>query len=148
MRRRGERGETLAEVLVSTTLLGIIGIGIIGAIASVLISTDVDRKTSRSETVLRSFVAEVQNVPYEPSGDYGPSAGYDAPEHYTARITGVQCWHGIDTSTTTAATVPITFGACSGDSSSGLQKMDLSVVSAGSRQVTERVTIFKRDERP
>ena len=56
MRRRGERGETLAEVLVSTTLLGIIGIGIIGAITTVLISTDIDRRVSAVETVLRSYV--------------------------------------------------------------------------------------------
>src|SRR3954469_11681660 len=64
MRRRGERGETLAEVLVSTTLLGIIGIGIIGAIASVLISTDIDRRVSAGETVLRSYVAAIEAADY------------------------------------------------------------------------------------
>ncbi|MGZ6957358.1 MAG: prepilin-type N-terminal cleavage/methylation domain-containing protein, partial [Acidimicrobiia bacterium] len=31
--RRGQHGETLIETLVSTALLGIVGIGIIGAIA-------------------------------------------------------------------------------------------------------------------
>src|SRR4051812_49768377 len=64
MRRRGERGETLAEVLVSTTLLGIVGFGIIGAIASVLISTDIDRRVSAGETVLRSYVAAIEDADY------------------------------------------------------------------------------------
>jgi Tfp pilus assembly protein PilV len=64
MRRRGERGETLAEVLVSTTLLGIIGIGIVGAIAAVLISTDIDRRVSAGETVLRSYVAAIEQADY------------------------------------------------------------------------------------
>jgi len=76
MRRRGERGETLAEVLVSTTLLGIIGIGIIGAIASVLISTDIDRRVSAGETVLRSYVAAIEAARYQDcagTGSYKPS---------------------------------------------------------------------------
>ena len=144
MRRRGERGETLAEVLVSTTLLGIIGIGIIGAIASVLISTDVDRRLSAGETVLRSYVAAIEDAPYRPSGNYG-DAGFTPPPRFTVSITDVQGWQGVDTSTTTSATEPITFGSCGDDN--GLQKLTLHVATSGSRPSDEHVTIFKRDDR-
>jgi Tfp pilus assembly protein PilV len=146
MRRRAERGETLAEVLVSTTLLGIIGVGIIGAIAAVLTSTDIDRKDSRAETVLRSYVAAVEDADYRPAGDYG-DAGYTVPAPYTVSVTGVHCWVGVDPSTSTSSTQPISFGACQGDGN-GLQRLDLEVTTTGTtRRVTERVTIFKRDER-
>ena len=95
MRRRGERGETLAEVLVSTTLLGIIGFGIIGAIASVLISTDIDRRVSAGETVLRSYVAAIEAAPLR--GLRGSrelstgmrSATRDAERTSPAEVTGV-----------------------------------------------------------
>src|SRR4029079_16802459 len=99
MRQRGERGETLAEVLVSTTLLGIIGIGIIGAIASVLISTDIDRRVSAGETVLRSYVAAIEQADYQDCAspdDYAPgTVGYrDKPDNYTASVTRVEVWQG------------------------------------------------------
>ena len=92
MRRRGERGETLAEVLVSTTLLGIIGIGIIGAIASVLISTDIDRRVSAGETVLRSYAAAITRAPYEEGAtlpDGYSSVGYAPPDRYAPSISSI-----------------------------------------------------------
>ena len=94
MRRRGERGETLAEVLVSTTLLGIIGIGIIGAIASVLISTDIDRRVSAGETVLRSYVAAIEaarlpavRTRRELQAGYRRGLATPPPPNFTAEVT-------------------------------------------------------------
>lgn len=149
MRRRDESGETLAEILVSTTLLGIIGIGIIGAIASVLISTDIDRRVSAGETVLRSYVAAIQDSPYADcagAGDYDPGAvGYTPPTNFTAEVTGVQYWvGGQDGPTVVPATnAALTFAdACPPEDR--LQRIDIAVHSTGSRATTEKVTIFKR----
>jgi type II secretory pathway pseudopilin PulG len=146
MRRRGEHGETLAEVLVSTTLLGIIGIGLIGAIAAVLISTDVDRKTSQAETVLRSYVAAVQDASYEAGG--GTYSGvFTPPEKFTATVEQVRCWDGTGPTVVPAAdgVTTLQFGSCADDN--GLQRIDLRVASTTGR-ASEHVTIFKRNTVP
>jgi hypothetical protein len=150
MRRRGERGETLAEVLVSTTLLGIIGIGIIGAIASVLISTDIDRRVSAGETVLRSYVAVIEAADYQPCNlaapDYSPGkVDYTPPPNFTAGVTNVkyqQLPAAGGRPITTAGTVP--FGGCS-NPDPGVQLISAEVKSTGARQTVERVQFVKRD---
>ncbi len=145
MRRRGEGGETLVEVVVATTILGIIGVGIIGAIATVLISTEVDRSTSRAETVLRSYVAAVQDAPYQPcdgGGGYGDA--YTAPDHYTASVTNQEFWTGDGPPVVPASAASVTFSAsCPSGGDRGLQRIDLEVTSTNGR-ATERITIFKR----
>jgi type II secretory pathway pseudopilin PulG len=141
VRRRGERGETLIETLVSTALLGIVGIGIIGAIASVLISTDIDRRISRGETVLRSYVAAIQDAPYASGGRYSPD--YQAPKGYTAAITDVQCWDGSRPAAVPASTVSLAFGRCGADH--GLQKITVRVGSgSGQRATAASATFVKR----
>lgn len=141
MRRRGECGETLVETLVSTALLGIIGIGIIGAIASVIVSTDIDRRLSRGETVLRSYVAAIQDAPYATDGRYSP--GFVVPTGYRATVTGVQCWDGNRPAAVPAGSVTLAFGSCGVDH--GLQKISVRVESgAGNRATALAATFVKR----
>src|SRR4051812_34652137 len=151
MRRRGERGETLAEVLVSTTLLGIIGIGIIGAIAAVLISTDIDRRVSAGETVLRSYVAAIEDTKYVDCAGtdaYGSgNIGYPPPRNFTAEVANVQYLvppapDARPVLSTT--TVPLQFGDSCPDPDPGVQLIDVKVTSTGSRQTTERISFVKR----
>ena len=135
----------MVEVVVSTMILGIIGVGIIGAIATVLISTEVDRSSSRAETVLRSYVAAVQDAPYAecPSGG-GYGGVYTAPTHYTASVTGREYWTGDGPPVVPESSAPVTFAAtCPPGGDRGLQRIDLEVTSTNGR-ATERVTIFKR----
>ena len=147
MRPRDEQGESLIEILVSTAIMGIIGIGIIGSIAAVLISTDIDRKTSQAETVLRSYVAAIEDAPYQDCADagaYAPdSVGFATPLHFDASVSGVAYW--IATSGPTVvpnAAGEIRFDAsCAADP--GLQRVDVIVTSTDHRAV-EKVTIFKR----
>lgn len=152
MRRRGQAGETLVEILVSTTLLGIIGIGIIGAIASVLISTDIDRKASEAETIIRSYASAITRAAYEPcpNADYSPSdVGFDVPPRHTAKILSVQSWNGGGPTVVPTIVSPpsqpsdLTFDSCSG-SDHGLQQLELQVDAIGGRG-TEHLTLFKRD---
>ena len=158
MRTRDESGETLAEVLVSTTLLGIIGVGIIGAIASVVISTDIDRRVSAGETVLRSYVAAIEDVGYQDcasAGSYSPAdVGYTTkPDTFEARVTGVSFQNATSTSTrpvVAPSTVPLTFprSSCPGGVDPGLQLIAVEVKSTGSRPTTERITFVKRRVEP
>jgi hypothetical protein len=141
MRRRREHGETLVETLVSTALLGIVGVGIIGAVASVLISTDIDRHISRGETVLRSYIAAIQDAPYAPSGVYSPD--YGLPSGYSGSIVSVSCWDGIPPAAVPATTVSLRFGGCVTDH--GLQRITVEVSSgSGNRRTTQAATFVKR----
>jgi hypothetical protein len=145
---RSEVGETLVEVVVSTTILGIIGVGIIGAIATVLISSDVDRSLSRAETVLRSYVAAVQAADYVPCagpGTYDPAqVGYSEPANFSVMAPKVQFVANTPPISAPVQPVDLRFsGACSG-ADPGLQRIDLVVESADQR-ATEKITIFKRD---
>lgn len=151
MRRRGERGETLAEVLVSTTLLGIIGIGIIGAIASVLISTDIDRRVSAGEVVLRSYVAAIEAADYAPCGDgrrYAPeNVDYAPPDNFTAEVVDVryQVLPTAGARPVVDPSVPVTFADQCPASDPGVQLISAEVKSKGSRPTTERVEFVKRN---
>ena len=151
--RREQTGETLVEILVSTTLLGIVGIGIIGAIASVLISTDVDRKSSQSEVIIRSFAAAIQRAGFVTCGSPGDYAGaFSAPGVFVATVTDVSYWDGTKpTVVPTVSPAPkqssaLNFGACSGGTDNGLQQVKLEVSRPGaSRLGRAELTIIKRD---
>jgi|GEM_PF-3389271 hypothetical protein len=155
MRRRGQAGETLVEILVSTTLLGIIGIGIIGAIASVLISTDIDRKASEAETIIRSYASAITRADYQPcpGAKYLPSdVGFDIARtpRYAATIVSVESWLGTGptvVATVTPSTAPVSelpFGSCTTGSDHGLQRLELRVDAVGGRG-SEHLTLLKRD---
>ena len=157
--RREQTGETLVEILVSSTLLGIIGIGIIGSIASVLISTDIDRKASQSEVIINSFAAAVQRAPFQTCGSPDLYAGaFSAPGSFVATVTNVTYWDG--TKPTVVPTVipapkqtsALNFGACSGGTGGtggtdhGLQQIKLEVTRRGSSRLGRaELTIIKRD---
>ena len=159
MSRRGERGETLVEILVSTTLLGIIGVGIIGAIASVLISTDIDRKSSAAETVIRSYAAAVQRAAYQPcpGADYSSVAvGFDPPPNYAATVVRVTAWDGVGPVVVPATAPPPSQsgalnldGDCTAANEHGLQRIDLRVdaLAGGAPDPRGRTTLttVKRD---
>ena len=153
--RREETGETLVEILVSSTLLGIIGIGIIGAIASVLISTDIDRKTSQSEVIINSFAAAIQRAPFQTCGSpAGYNGAFTAPGSFVATVTDVSYWDGtkptvVPTVVTTPSTPPqssaLNFGKSCG-TDHGLQQIKLEVTRSGSSRLGRaELTIIKRD---
>ena len=160
MKRRGEDGETLAEVLVSTTLLGIIGVGIIGAIASVLISTDVDRHSSQAETVLRSYASAITAATYQDcagTGAYESPANFVPPSHYRAKVTSVEFWDGTGPVVVATTTPAPSSGAvrfqpgCTVDR--GLQQLKVEVAAVDGSgnptgRATERLTLFKRNPTP
>jgi hypothetical protein len=165
-RGHGHAGETLAEVLVTTTLLGIVGVGVIGAIASILISNDADRQASHGETVMRSFAAIVEQANYAAcegtASPYGSSAGFVPPSYsngapaFRVAVTSVASWNGAGpTVVTTAPQDPmtqVTFRPCpiaSGEDT-GLQKLELRVEHLDRNGAVDprgvmTSTVYKRD---
>ena len=89
-RLRSQRGETYIELIVSTALLGILGVAMIVALSSTIIVSHADRGYAGTETVLRSYATQLERSPYKPctagsgtnpysSSDLtftGPSTGY------------------------------------------------------------------------
>ncbi len=95
--RLRERGETLIELIVSTALLGILGVGMITALTSTIIVSNADRGFAGTETVLRSYATTLERRPYK-SCTAGSSANpysaadlaFTAPAGYTTSVTSVR----------------------------------------------------------
>jgi hypothetical protein len=92
-----ERGETLIELIVSTALLGILGVGMLTALTSTIIVSNADRGFAGTETVLRSYATTLERRPYKPC-TAGSSANpytaadlaFTAPAGYTTSVSSVR----------------------------------------------------------
>jgi hypothetical protein len=130
-RRFGCRGETLAELLVTTTLLGIVGAGVIGAIGTILVANHADRRAADGEAVMRTFVAAVQRAPYAECAD--------GDQVYQTVATG------LDVTAFRARIAP-----CGAPTADGVQHLDLALDPLDPDGTTRpgetlRATVYKRD---
>jgi Tfp pilus assembly protein PilE len=133
-----ERGETLVELLVALTVLGIAVVAVIGAFGASIAMSDVHRKQATAGGEVRNYAELVENfvagTGYSgcaPATAYAPGAvGYTAPSGYTAAAVSVRYWTGSAWST-----------GCASDT--GLQQLTLSVSSADNR-AREQVTVVLR----
>jgi Tfp pilus assembly protein PilV len=99
--RRGDRGESLVEILMTVTIVSIAVIAITGALATSVRMSDVHRKQAAVSAALRAFAEDLQArvsatptayvdatcaTPADYNGLYSPPAGY------TATVTRVVFW--------------------------------------------------------
>jgi prepilin-type N-terminal cleavage/methylation domain-containing protein len=132
-----ERGETLAEILVTISIMGILFAAVLGAFAISAQTSDISRKDATAETLLRSSAEAIQNAAYV---NCATTSTYAVPAQtgYTASVTAVRYWDG--TAGTSAS--PASFGnSCTTDQ--GVQAIDLRVQSSDGRAV-ETLTVYKR----
>ncbi len=143
---RRQSGETLIETLITVILLGLLGVGTIAAMTSIISVSDYDAKQSGAETVLRSYAQAWNRAPYavctasHTTNPYGSTTppGFTAPAGFTATISNVTFWNG------TTGT-PVTFGAtCPATGDAGLQSLTLQVTSP--RGPAQTLTIQKRSQ--
>jgi type II secretory pathway pseudopilin PulG len=134
-----ERGETLAEILVTISIMGIAFVAILGAIGVSVMASDVSRKEGTAEALLRSSAEQVQQAPYVDCASTSSYPVASASGSVTVSITSVKYWDGTSTN-------PATFGgSCPvpvGDQ--GVQSIDLKA-QANDGRATETLTIFKRE---
>jgi Tfp pilus assembly protein PilV len=71
--RRGERGESLIEILLTVTIIGIGMVGIVTAFSSSFRFTTTNRQHAQADQVLTQFAENVVALPYEPCTDGGPA---------------------------------------------------------------------------
>jgi type II secretory pathway pseudopilin PulG len=127
-RARGERGETLAEILVTIAILGVAITALIAGLADGILASAVHRQHATADTALRSAVETLKdrNLAWNAAGSYSVSA----PSGFGVTV-NASCWNG---------DAPPTFAACpNGDR--GLQRLTVTV--AGGK-VVQNVTIDKR----
>jgi Tfp pilus assembly protein PilV len=144
---RDDRGESLIEILLSITILGIAVIAIVAAMGTSILASDLRSKQARSETFLRNWVESIAtpDTPYVECATPG-AAGYSAanlgasvPAGYTATITAISYWNGSSTS-------PAVFGAAPAScptSDNGLQQLTLRISSNDGR-TSRSTSILKR----
>ena len=110
---KGDAGETLVELLVSLSVLGMSFAAVLGAVATAVDSSRTHRDTARAQSILRSW-AETLSHPQDTSATsgyvYTPCAGAAAfpaasasvavPAGWTASIASIKWWNGTAWSTT------------------------------------------------
>jgi prepilin-type N-terminal cleavage/methylation domain-containing protein len=144
-RLRGDRGDTLVEVMVTISILGIAMVAITGGMATSIVTSDIHHKQAVSGMVLTNFAEAVQAAPYVAC----PAA---APASYaTATVTGTVVPSGYTTAIVSTTAMPFEYASggtppfqsgCPG-TDQGAQRIWLSASSNDGRDV-ETVQIVKR----
>ncbi len=150
-RLKGQRGETFIELVVSTLLLGILGVGMITALSSTIIVSNADRGFAGSETVLRSYATTLERRPYKActSGSSANpySAGdlaFTAPSGYTTSVTSVKFLVSKDAADVTAGNAfSSTCPTAANGGDQGVQQLTLKA-SRNDGSVVQNLTVLMR----
>jgi Tfp pilus assembly protein PilV len=143
---RHQRGETLIELLVTVSIMGIAFIGILAGIGVTFVASDSHRQAATAEGVLRNYAERIQDptdVPYvtcATTSSYTTPIGFALPAAgWTASVTSALWWQG-----NTPPTFLATLATCP-SSDKGLEQLTLTVKSpTGLHQATATVVIVKR----
>lgn len=137
---RGQRGDTLLELVVAVLLMGITVVVIVGGLTTAVMMSDIHRKQATAGVAVRDYAEAVQNsvaggnyTACAGTTTYATPAGFAAPTGYTATVVGgsVRYWNG----TTWQAT-------CGTDT--GLQRLALRVSSDDGRASEQVVIVIRR----
>lgn len=143
-RLRGDRGETLAEVLVAIVILGLAGVAVVGGLGLAVKSSDIHRKETTGGAYVKSFAEAIETyVGTSGATNYKPCAATDAYQ-VPAVMSRLSLPAGF-TATQDAAKAVGPTGALTGCATdTGIQQVTLHVSSADHR-ATESLTIVLRD---
>lgn len=134
---REDRGETLIELLMSLTIIGIAMIAIVGAMTTGILVSDRHRKQAIAGAAVMSYAESVKQAVksgYQPSCAPTYGSSFTVPDGYTNSIVAgtVSFWTGTGFQTT-----------CNSSEDTGVQRLTLQVASADGR-ATERLVVVVR----
>jgi type II secretory pathway pseudopilin PulG len=146
---RGDRGDTLVELLATVMIMGIAVAVILGAVATTLRITDMHRKQSVAGAAVREFAEKIEtSVAATPTSGYKACAGigdyqslYTAPTGYQREVVSVTYWNA-DPDPANAKFVT----TCGTDT--GVQRVSLRVWSADNRAEETLDVIIRKPCRP
>ena len=100
---RGDRGETLIELMVTVLIMSTAVVALVGGVALSIRVSDVHRKQATAGTAVRAFAEALETrVATTPTGYWDATCAtpanyagaYTAPAGYTATMTAVKFWSG------------------------------------------------------
>ena len=137
--QRGDRGETLIELVVAVAILGLAAVAILGGLMVSIRTSVMHRNDATGGAYVRSFAEAIQNDVDKngfkscanAASGYASVAVADLPAGYTKAVMAVQSWNGT------------TWGACTVD---GIQRLDLMVTTGGNApfKAEEKLTVILR----
>jgi type II secretory pathway pseudopilin PulG len=139
-RERDARGETLIELLVAMTILGIAVVALVGGIGTSVVMSDIHRKQATAEAVIHTYAEAIEGSVAAPTTSYvacptlttyGSPPGFTVPSGFTATVTAIAYREASGAFATT----------CS--SNIGIQRLTLSVRS-GDAKAKETLNVFLR----
>lgn len=138
---RSEGGFSLAEILISVTILGIAIIGLTSAMGTASLASDYHRKQATADTVLKSYAEvlkqRVQLVSYVGcTTTYATPSTWTAESGYTVSIVpgSFRYWHAAAPSPANGWTTDDPFSTVCG-ADEGAQKLTLKAVSDDGRDI-------------
>ncbi|MFE7227111.1 type II secretion system protein J [Nocardioides sp. NPDC057577] len=139
---RSDRGETLVEVLVAVSILGIAGVAVVTGLQMSITSSDIHRKQTTGGAYARSYAESIQDYVASAADRYVPCAGANA---YSPATVGFTVPSGYTAEQAVAKRVPPdggVAGACSGNDT-GVQQIEITLAASDGR-AAERLTVLLR----
>src|SRR5512139_2209616 len=141
--RRSERGESLIELLVTLSIMSIAVVAIVGAIATAVRLSDVNRRQTLARGYLTAFAETIVARVSAPTTGYIPCANtdgsqydgfYSPPAPYVPKVVQVEYWNGSAFVST----------GCTAANDTGVQRLQLRVRIGTGDVINESIRIVIR----
>jgi len=145
--RRGERGETLIEILATIIIMGSAIIAIVAGIAVAVNSSDEHKKYVTVDTVLRDYAEAVAASNYNTASCAVPNnISYTAPSGYQVSAIVISCYDGTSGDPSSGSPAQFTAG---GNPAGGAVRLMLEAHSTDNRSSRKIEMVKAKDyERP
>jgi hypothetical protein len=139
---RDDRGETLLELLIALTILGVAVVAVVGGLSAGIMLSDVHRKQATAGVAVRDYAEAIVKTTAAIGGyvdcatvtTYQSPSGFSVPTGFTPSVVAgsMRYWNGTAWQ-----------ASCPGTGDTGLQRLTLQVASVDGR-ATERLDLVVR----